>query len=730
MFALTILHIMRKIILYTFILLLSTHFSLFSQEKECVDSIMQKSMEAAVYYSGLVDEFEAEVYMRMYARTLKRNFFYKYTHLMPDFVLHNKNHNEGLIEVLSDLKFTHPNNYAADIKHVTGTIQRKDANNILPSSLIHLNVYSEMSSNERFFMPLRKSSKQYYSYQLTRTYTDNSNTYYTIAFTPKFKSPKLLKGIFVLEKDTWRIMQFVCEGVDLASEFAIELYMGNRSGTEILPVNCIIQQKFSYLGNVVTNRSFVNISYNLIKLKENRQKKENLNISNFYKVRLDSVPIKNDPTFWDKNRKIPLQAKEQDLIDELYQQSKNDTVTKKANNAADWAKNVALSSSYKYNNADIKYSGMFNPFLLGYSSFDGLTYRQKVALNFELQRQSSIEIDAFVGYMFKRKEIFTNITTAWNYNPPRLGKLSLSVGNGNKTYSSIYLDQVQDSIVSSGLSLKDINFDDFEYYNDYYFRLNNTIEVTNGFTIGTGLDYHIRKAAENKISDLESTLQFSALYTNEESEVTKMYKKQKIFAPVLTFTWTPEQYYRFERRQKIYVRSPYPTMKLELARGFQGVLGSTSGFNRVELDISQNIELDLNKSFHYHIGMGFFSNQKSEYFTDFKYFAKRNFPSNWDDGIGGVFNLLDRRFYNASDTYIQNHLMYESPFLILNLVPAVSRGVVTERLYFSHLYNHYIRSYTEFGYGIGNSFFNVALFGAFHKLKFHEIGFKLSLNIL
>ena len=151
MFALTILHIMRKIILYTFILLLSTHFSLFSQEKECVDSIMQKSMEAAVYYSGLVDEFEAEVYMRMYARTLKRNFFYKYTHLMPDFVLHNKNHNEGLIEVLSDLKFTHPNNYAADIKHVTGTIQRKDANNILPSSLIHLNVYSEMSSNERFF---------------------------------------------------------------------------------------------------------------------------------------------------------------------------------------------------------------------------------------------------------------------------------------------------------------------------------------------------------------------------------------------------------------------------------------------------------------------------------------------------------------------------------------------------------------------------------------------------
>ena len=127
--------------------------------------------------------------------------------------------------------------------------------------------------------------------------------------------------------------------------------------------------------------------------------------------------------------------------------------------------------------------------------------------------------------------------------------------------------------------------------------------------------------------------------------------------------------------------------------------------------------------------MGFFSNQKSEYFTDFEYFAKRNFPDNWEDGIGGVFNLLDRRFYNASDTYVQNHLMYESPFLILNLVPAISKGIVTERLYLSHLYNPHIRSYTELGYGIGNSFLNAAVFGSFHKLKFHELGFKISLNI-
>lgn len=726
------LHKMKKVILYIFILLLSTNFKTFAQQEESIDTIMEKSMKAAESYSEVVEEYDAEIYMRMYVETLKKNFFYRYTHLIPNFVLHNRNGNEGLFEIISDLRYNYPNNYTVDIKNLSGTFNQKNIEEMLPSSLVHLNVYNKMSSNERFFMPLREESKKYYQYELKRTFIHNGDTYYTISFTPIYKTPKLLEGTIVLEKDTWRVMQFVCEGVDLVSEFSIELYMGNTKATEMLPVNAVVHQKFSYLGNVVTNRCLVNINYRLIQLNEKRKKKRNLNISNFYKVRLDSVPLKNDPEYWEKERKIPLQAKEKDLIDEyLIKKEKEqqeelakDTANNK-NNAVAWAKTMVRNSRYKYKNTSISYSGAFNPFMLGYSSFDGLTYRQKIGINFELKRQTNIEMNAFVGYMFKRKEWFTNLTTTWNYNPTHLGKLSLSLGNGNKTYSSRYLEEVQDSLKNSGLNLEDM---DFEYYSDYYLRLHNTVEVTNGFTVGTGIDFHIRKAANEQLDDLDINQSIHKLNSDTE-EITKMYKRQKIFAPTLTLSWTPEQYYRFEGRQKIYVRSPYPTVKLSLSKGIRGVLGSTSGYNRVELDLSQNIQLNLMKSVQYHIGMGFFSNQKSEYFTDFAFFSKRNFPDTWDDGIGGVFNLLDRRFYNASDTYVQNHIMYESPFLILNLVPVISKGVVTERLYLSHLYNPYIRSYTELGYGIGNKYFNAAVFGSFHKLKFHEIGFKVSLNI-
>ena len=99
---------MKKVILYTFILLLSTNSKVFSQQIESIETILEKSMKAAEIYSQVVEEYDAEVYMRIYVQTLKKNFLYRYTHLIPDFILYNKNGDEGVIEALSNLKFNHP----------------------------------------------------------------------------------------------------------------------------------------------------------------------------------------------------------------------------------------------------------------------------------------------------------------------------------------------------------------------------------------------------------------------------------------------------------------------------------------------------------------------------------------------------------------------------------------------------------------------------------------------
>ena len=152
MFVLQELVMHRKSIISLFIFLFSLS-SITSKvfAEEPIDIILEKVMKAAEKYSQSVEEYDAEVYMRVYINTLKKNYLYRFTHLVPEFVLHDRNSDEGLIEVLSDLKFNYPNNYIADIKHIQSTFSQKKVQEMLSTNLVHLNIYNETSSNERFF---------------------------------------------------------------------------------------------------------------------------------------------------------------------------------------------------------------------------------------------------------------------------------------------------------------------------------------------------------------------------------------------------------------------------------------------------------------------------------------------------------------------------------------------------------------------------------------------------
>lgn len=708
----------KKYITYTIFLLIVSLNCFASGKTQSLDTVLMRTMYAAEKYNDLVESYSAEVYTRSYVNTLRKNFLYKFTHLIPEFVLHDPNNDEVLIETISEFRYDYPKNYVQDIKHVIGTVTgRKDIETI-PFELLNLNIYGETTNEESFFMPIRFSTAKYYRYELSNSFTENNKSYYTINFDPIYENPKLLKGSFIIERGTWRVVFFRGEGVDIFSEFSVEMTMGNEWITNYLPVNFVIFQTTSYLGNVLSSRHLAHIEYNDIELRNVTEPELTLNISDFYKVRLDSVPLYTDSVFWNKKRPIPLQERERDVMDEFRKNQKDieirtsngDSITE-TKIAQQLAQRMVMNSNYKYRSMKMGYSGLLNPLMLGYSSRDGLTYRQKLSFNIDLRRSRTLNIDAFAGYMFKRREFFTDLTTTWNYEPLKLGSVTFSIGNGNPTYSSLFVDQIQDSLISRGLTFDDISLN---YYKDYYLKLFNTLEVTNGLLLQTGVDYHIRESKSN-------TTKLRA--TNSESEpIEDMFGTKRSFAPFVRLSWTPMQYYRYDGRQKIYVRSPYPTFKLELSRSFLDVLGSTSEYNRVEFDISQNIPIGLMHSLQYHLGAGMFINQKTEYFADFVYFSKNNFPENWNDGLGGVFNLLSRNLYNASDSYIQGHLMFETPFLLLKNIPFVSDFADKERVYLSQLYTPQIVSYTEIGYGIGNRYFNAGFFSSFHKTNFRHLG--------
>ena len=718
-------HFEMKIKHLIFFFSLFTTSLLFSQTSLPVDTVLKRAMSAAEKYNSLVEKYEAEVYMRTYVQTLKKNFLYKYTHHVPHFVLHNPNNDESVIETISRLKYEFPNRYVQDIQYVTGTLTRKKDIDLIPFHLLNINVYGESTNDETFFMPIRTSSAKYYTYTLRKTYTENNKNYYTIEFSPIYKSVKLLKGFFIVEQGTWRVIQFKGEGIDIFSDFSFEISMGDRWIMNFLPISFTIYHTTRYLGNKVASRYLANINYKEIKIRESMEKKpQNLNISDYYRIRLDSVPVYNDSVFWNQKRPIALQTKEKEILKEFEIQKqeklkkRNDSITTNKK-LQQFAQRMVMDSEYKYGTTRIAYGGLLNPALIEISTFDGLIYRQRLSFHVDLHKDRNIRVKAFGGYNFKRKELFTDVTSTWNYNPARLRSITMSMGNGTPTYSSRFVQQIQDSLINKGLTFEDVSVN---YFRDYYLKMFNTIEPLNGLLLSTGLEYHIRQGQHK-----EPTLRSA---TDPATDgVSDLFGTQRSFAPFIRLSWTPKQYFRFEGNQKIYVRSNFPTFKIELSKSFNGILGSTSGYNRIEFDINQQIPFGLMRTFNYHVGLGKFTNPKTEYFADFIYFAKNIFPENWNDGIGGNFNLLNRNLYNASDSYMQAHVMFETPFLFLNNIRLISKIADKERLYFSQLYTPQIKSYSELGYGIGNRFFNAAFFASFHKFGFRSVGVRATLGL-
>ncbi|MDY0181981.1 MAG: DUF5686 family protein, partial [Proteiniphilum sp.] len=180
-------------------------------------------MSAAEKYNELVENYTAEVYVRSYVETIRKNFLYKHTHLIPNFVLHDPDHDDAVIETISDLRYEYPNIYVQDIRHVTGTLTKKKEIDLIPFELLNINLYGETTNDETFFMPIRFSTAKYYRYTLYQHFSANDKEYYNIHFAPIYENPKLLKGSFIVEKGTWRVIFFRGEGLDIFSNFSFEM---------------------------------------------------------------------------------------------------------------------------------------------------------------------------------------------------------------------------------------------------------------------------------------------------------------------------------------------------------------------------------------------------------------------------------------------------------------------------------------------------------------------------
>ncbi|MDR3140715.1 MAG: DUF5686 family protein [Tannerellaceae bacterium] len=691
------------------------------QEALPADSIMKLVIESAVSYQDYLTSAETEIYIKGRTEILKQNQLIRLAHhLFPV----DRRVKDMVFEIVSDSKFEPPDIFAHNLRAINGSSipNRKKQQEAI--SFLNLNVYASTAYNDAILLPVAAKAFHYYDYRLMDVNDSTGLKIYRIRFLPKQVSQKLISGYLHVVDGTWTIDKVDMSGKYAFADFNLVMTYGRGFNRFNLPETADFYVKYEVLGNAVVNSYHSRFRYKSVVWSEEagskRKRRHSLDMSNYYTLSSDTVPIIPDSAYWRRKRDRPLDREEETLYrhvtDKRLQQTDSGIDNARQYLNLKLTEKFVNSYTFDYKTTRIRYSGLLNPSQLGYSKFNGVTYRQRVRLSKDFKNDKQIRLHPEIGFVFKRKEIYWKLLGEWEYLPERFGIVSLLAGNGNQTYSHSMTTFINEQLKDSLIDADDLGL---QYFRHYYFELKNRIELFNGFQLIAGFTYNNRSPVK-KIKNPNLSPEILDVANSDYND----------FTPTLGFRYTPRQYYRMDGKRKSYVYSYYPTLSAEFARAAPGVWKSKGDFTRIEADMHQSISLGMLRRLNYHISAGMYTRQKSTYFADFRYFTRRNFPDSWDDQIGGIFNVLERDRFNASDKYAQAHFMFQSPFIFLQFYKKqASRYVFFERLYLSQLWTPELPSFTEIGYGIGNHIFNAGLFAGFEKHRYRSFGVKFAFEL-
>ena len=698
------------------------------------DHILQNIFQFSPFYSRIVDEYKADLYFKGRVKVHKTN---KLVHYIPSMFRLEDGVNDYILESLSEMHYSAPDIYNRKVKAVSSTFPQDKGQLTDLTDFLNMNIYSSSIMTDKLLSPLDKESSKYYTYLLDSVAVTADHPKYKIRILPKFRSTQLVSGYIWVSDEVWTIREVYFEGKFDMIDFKLRNIMGEDGDEEFLPVRLDLDIHFKFMGNHLEMNADAFMMYNQVTFnkggkRRSSKKKHSHDLTEFYQLTSDSTQVVSGREKLDELRPIPLTHDEFALYrNALTRKDYSGWVIKTdeepvKKSAEFWGHlGDMLLSSYNVNMAGIgsvKCSPLINPVMLDYSHSRGISYRQKFKYNRLFPNGQLLRITPQLGYNFTHRELYVNGNVEYMYWPEKMAGLEVSVGNGNRIYSSVVLDRLK--------MLPDYSMDfdkmDLDYFKDVYLNAFHIIEPVNGLKLKAGVSVHWRHLPSFSNQMLSDLMVQAGGGTLQSFDVRTEYNS---FAPRLRVEWTPGMYYYMNGRRKMNVGSSLPTFIFDYERGLKGVLDSNDEHERWEFDVQQKIKLSQIRTLGYRAGFGMFTKKDNIYFVDFANFSRSNLPEGWNDEIGGTFQLLDRRWYNSSTSYWRGNATYESPFILLRSLNRWLGMVQQERLYGGILFMPHLNPYIEVGYGIGTHIFDVGAFVSAVKGKLDAVGFKFTFEL-
>lgn len=587
------------------------------------------------------------------------------------------------------------------------TNYKRGAKFLRESFQVLLPVYSfkESDENKSYVLPFTDEGLDKYDFdQKIDTIASGDSTLYVIYFSPKHEHHSLGTG-YIKVGDDFVVRAMMFSGrVDFGKVDSYMTFELDKQTNTITPRQSHASISYVYGGNKGVNEfdTYLEVEDLSFRSRKRSRTKDNLDLTDVLSKKFDKENL-------NEVRPIPLSPEEDSLLTNVVPMR-----TKRRSLFQRLPEMLVGSNNFNAFGTDMKIYGPLDPASFSYDKINGFSFRQRLRFSHMSDIGRSIGTQIDVGYSFGMKELRYNTSFEYIYNPRKRGGIKLTAAKRGSGFSSKFKDKVNEVLSdTSSLRFEDLGI---AYYRRHEMNIEHSYELLNGLMLYNGISYNYRDPVRHG----------SRAVANTDKLLKKHYAE---FSPYFRLTWTPRQYYHYKNNQKLYIASYYPTFSFEMARGIKHVLGSTSDFGRMEFDVHQTIRLDAMRSISYRAGTGFFFRQKGEYFINYAFFARSTFPSTWNDHIGGVFSLMDDYWYNSTSQYFQSHVMFETPFLILHKAKAISKYVIKERIYMSHLWGDTKHAYSEIGFGMGNNYFNIGLFSSFNGLQINEVGLKATIEI-
>jgi hypothetical protein len=443
---------------------------------------------------------------------------------------------------------------------------------------------------------------------------------------------------------------------------------------------------------------------------------------------IDSNAIKKDSTYWNAVRPIPLAANEAKSI-VTYDSVKAVTRVRDSIDLTPKGKKIKLLRTVMMGGNFVsdtvrtwKFDGLINVGGIRFNSVDGWRYTLGSAFSKRYVNRNIFRVNGEMGYAIDRKAVLWNVQGAYIHNK---GLNTLQLGAGRFT---------QDFNGGGATSLEN-------QYSSLFFKQNlnrfydkQTLWGQYGVTLATGLSmagsvFYMDNAPLTNHSN------YSFLYRNERSyslnvplNTDYMMSAHRNTVVGLDLRYTPGQNWYLRRNMKVFTASVYPTFSVIWRKGVPSLLGGETNYQFIRASVFQNLNLGNSVNLEYVVSAGVFPGRKPVYFSEFNHFAAQPLTVGVK-GFLNTFQLLDYYRYSTNDRFVEGHVGYSTPYLLLKRLPLIRDRVWTEKAMINYLYTPVLGHYTEVGYAIGNELYNIGVFGSFRGLNGDRVGVKVSLRI-